>query len=127
MVFKTINMSSILISPVKVLISINSFNTIIKNFNFINVLFFKSFKCSLNLHFHKKIFLNNYFLVKNKFLNNYFFFFKNIFKINNFFFVKCISLILHTYFYKYINIVYFLVSNNYNFYFLCENENYNLF
>ncbi len=110
------------------LISINSIHTLVKNFNFINFLFFKLFDNNLNtLFYNKKYSLNNYFLIKNKSLNNYFYFYKNIFKINNFFFLKCINLILYSYLYKYINIIYFLVKNNYNFYFISENKNYNLF
>ena len=100
---------------------------LIKGFFFLNFLFYKSHKLNLNNLFFKKIFFNNYFLVKNKFLNNYFFFFKNIFKINNYFFIKCINLVLYSFFYKYINIIYFLVNNNYNFYFISENKNFNLF
>jgi hypothetical protein len=109
------------------LISINSLSVLIKNFNFINVLFFKALRPNLSDLVFKKIYLNNYFTVKNKFLNNYFFFFKNIFKINNFFFIRCVNLILHSYFYKYVNTVYFLVHSGYNFYLLSENQNNNLF
>lgn len=109
------------------LININSNNFIINNFNFLNLLFYKNFKLNINNLFFKKINLKNYFFLRNSLLNNYFFFFRNIIRINNFFFIKCINLILYSYLYKYINIIYFLAKNNYNFYFISENYNFNLF
>ena len=109
------------------LFNINSNILIFKNYNFINILFFKYFNNNINFFFYKKINIVSYFFVKNKFLNNYFFFFRSFFKMGNFFFIKCINLILYSYIYKYINIVYFLTKNNYNFYFLSEIYNFNLF
>lgn len=110
------------------LISINSLAYLIKNFNFISILFYKSLKTNFsNLKYLKKINLNNYFVIKNKALSNLFFFFKTFIKANNFFFVKCVKLVLHNYFYKFISVVYYLVFNNYSFYVLSENKSYNLF